>query len=204
MIRLAREHNRFVITATQMMESMITSPVPTRAEVSDVANAVLDGTDAVMLSAETAAGHYPVQTVEAMARDLGRGEAEKAFPRAKFKYVKDEAVEVPDDLSPDETDDLDLPDESTLFEDTEPDELPRRPPPKRSPRHLTVAEFGQLAAAAATVAERLPGSTTERAVTLFLGEWLPKFKAAAHEGDEGVLQDGMLTSWARGTVQARQ
>lgn len=119
-------------------------------------------------------------------------------------YVKDEAVEVPDDPSPDETDDLDLPDESTLFEDTEPDELPRRPPPKRSPRHLTVAEFGQLVAAAATVAERLPGSTTERAVTLFLGEWLPKFKAAAHEGDEGVLQDGMLTSWARGTVQARK
>ena len=80
MIRLAKEHNKFAITATQMMESMIESPVPTRAEVSDVANAVLDGTDAVMLSAETAAGKYPVETIESMARICVEADKSQSVP----------------------------------------------------------------------------------------------------------------------------
>jgi pyruvate kinase len=67
-IKRARDLNRVAITATQMMQSMIDNPIPTRAEVFDVANAVLDGTDAVMLSAETAAGKYPDKSIEAMSR----------------------------------------------------------------------------------------------------------------------------------------
>lgn len=77
MIHRARELRRFSITATQMMESMIGNPVPTRAEVSDVANAVLDGTDAVMCSAETAVGKYPFETVRQMAIICAAAEKEQ-------------------------------------------------------------------------------------------------------------------------------
>jgi pyruvate kinase len=75
-IKLARENNRVAITATQMMQSMIDSPIPTRAEVSDVANAVMDGTDAVMLSAETAVGKHPSKVISAMARICKAAEIE--------------------------------------------------------------------------------------------------------------------------------
>jgi pyruvate kinase len=82
LIRRARKRNRFVITATQMLESMIENANPTRAEVSDVANAIYDGTDAVMLSAETSVGRYPVSAVEYMGRIAN--EAERSIRQRGF------------------------------------------------------------------------------------------------------------------------
>jgi len=94
-IARSRKLNRAVITATQMMETMIEQPMPTRAEVMDVSNAVLDGTDAVMLSAETAAGKYPVETVTAMAAVCVGAEAHRSVNSSshrldlKFTQISD-------------------------------------------------------------------------------------------------------------------
>ncbi len=85
LISRARRMDRVVITATQMMESMINSPLPTRAEVFDVANAVLDGTDAVMLSAETAVGNYPVEVVRAMAEAALGAEQQSVVRTSRYR-----------------------------------------------------------------------------------------------------------------------
>lgn len=97
-ICLANQKRRLVITATQMLESMIANPRPTRAEVSDVANAIFDGTDAVMLSGETAVGKYPVETVEIMAQIITAAETQLPYSPETFSHPKGEES-IPDAIA---------------------------------------------------------------------------------------------------------
>ena len=173
MIRMARERNKVVITATQMMESMITSPIPTRAEVSDVANAVIDGTDAVMLSAETAAGAYPIEAVAAMNRVCVEAEKENEPIFGQIRMDNKSFLRVDETIAM-----------STVF----------------TANHFKIRAIAALTQSGSTclwmsrmnvsvpIYALTPEVETRRKVTLYRGVYPINFKAAAKEREELLLE----------------
>jgi pyruvate kinase len=182
MLRMAREKSRITITATQMMESMIENPIPTRAEVSDVANAVLDGTDAVMLSAETATGKYPVETVAAMARVCI--EAEKEDTQSQERRLSRAPAEVEDSIA-----------RATVFTASNLDIKAVAALTQSGKTALLMSRMHSVVPvyAMSSVVE------TRRRVTLFRGVYPVKFRGARNpERALNMAEDELL---ARGVVQ---
>lgn len=169
MIRMARDQNKLVITATQMMESMIASPIPTRAEVSDVANAVLDGTDAVMLSAETAIGKYPIEAIAAMHRVCIEAEKEMDPPRFSAKVAEEGILRVDEAIA-----------KSAAF----------------TALHLNVKAIAAMTQSGSTalwisristhvpIYALTPEVETRRKVTLFRGVYPINFRPSSHDRDQ--------------------
>jgi pyruvate kinase len=185
LIQLARKMNRVVITATQMMESMIISHIPTRAEVFDVANAVLDGTDAVMLSAETASGKYPDKAIEAMDRICLVAEkervAKKSDHRIDTRFTRiDEAIAM-----------------ASMY----------------SANHLGVKAIASLTESGSTprwmsrISSGIPIYAltkyveTRRKVTLFRGVYPVSFEVAADEDRATVMKEAVDELLRRGVVR---